>query len=169
MTALSIPAAGLPKTAGVVAISPLTDDSLDRAVCGGGVRPLPRTSAFEDHGGCAGSLASPVAIDLHDMPPVMIHAGADELLVGDAELMTNRLRHPACRPSRSRRLKVLANRCFSALSQCSPSRDSRRHGPILSVFVPKMDRGARRGTHARVCSLITYERNGRLVWESRNH
>ena len=97
----------------------------------------------------AGSLASPVAIDFHDMPPVMIHAGADELLVGDAELMTNR--------------------CFSALSQCSPSRNSRRHGPILSVFVPKMDRGARRGTHARVCSLITYERNGRLVWESRNH
>jgi len=153
MTALSIPAAALPKTAGVVAISPLTDDSLDRAVCGGGVRPLPRTSAFEDHGGCAGSLASPVAIDFHDMPPVMIHAGADELLVGDAELMTNRLRHPACRPSRSRRLKVLANRCFSALSQCSPSRDSRRYGPILSVFVPKMDRGARRG-HPRAGVLV---------------
>jgi len=26
------------------------------------------------------------------MPPVMIHAGVDELLVGDAELMTDRLR-----------------------------------------------------------------------------
>jgi acetyl esterase/lipase len=37
-------------------------------------------------------LASPVAEDLHAMPPVMIHAGADEPLVGDADLMTDRLR-----------------------------------------------------------------------------
>jgi hypothetical protein len=37
-------------------------------------------------------LASPIAEDLRGMPPVMIHAGADELLIGDAELMTDRLR-----------------------------------------------------------------------------
>jgi acetyl esterase/lipase len=39
-----------------------------------------------------GPLVSPVAEDLRDMPAVMIHAGADELLVGDAEMMADRLR-----------------------------------------------------------------------------
>jgi len=106
MTALSIPAAGLPKPAGVVAISPLTDIHPDRAGCGTAAhcsvfppqaaavfaRYVARTQSRITVHGEPGPLASPVAEDLRDMPPVMIHAGADELLRGDAELMTDRLR-----------------------------------------------------------------------------
>ncbi len=106
MTALSIPAAGLPKPAGVVAISPLTDIRPDRAGCGTAAhcsafppqaaavfaRYVARTQSRITVHGELGPLASPVAEDLRDMPPAMIHAGADELLRGDAELMTDRLR-----------------------------------------------------------------------------
>jgi acetyl esterase/lipase len=106
MTALSVSAAGLPKPAGVVAISPLTDITPDRAA-GRTARDCPvfppraaamfarylaRAHARITVDGQAGPLASPVAEDLRDMPPVMIHAGVDELLVDDAELMTDRLR-----------------------------------------------------------------------------
>jgi acetyl esterase/lipase len=105
MTALSIPAAGLPKPAGVVAISPLTDIRPDRAGCEKvrcSVFPLEAAAVFARYlaraqsritvHGEPGPLASPVAEDLRGMPPVMIHAGADELLRGDAELMADRLR-----------------------------------------------------------------------------
>ena len=106
MTALSIPAVGLPKPAGVVTISPLTDIRPDRAGCGKAARcsvfPPQAAAVFARYvaraqsritvDGEPGPLASPVAEDVHDMPPVMIHAGADELLRGDAELMTDRLR-----------------------------------------------------------------------------
>jgi acetyl esterase/lipase len=105
MTALSASAAGLPRPAGVVAISPLTDISPDRAACGTRTctvfpprttavfaRYLARAHARITVNGQEGPLASPFAEDLRDMPPVMIHAGAEELLVGDAELMTDRLR-----------------------------------------------------------------------------
>jgi acetyl esterase/lipase len=85
-------------TIGVVAISPLTDISADRAVCGTErgcpVFPPQAAAVFARYlaqahsritvDGEPGPLASPVAEDLRDMPPVMIHAGADELLVGDA-------------------------------------------------------------------------------------
>jgi acetyl esterase/lipase len=106
MTALSIPATELPKPAAVVAISPLTDIGPDRAGCGKARRcpVFPRQAAIvfarylaRAHSritvnGQEGPLTSPVAEDLHDMPPVMIRAGADELLAGDAELMADRLR-----------------------------------------------------------------------------
>jgi len=106
MTALSIPAVGLPKPAGVVAISPLTDIRPDRAGRGKAARcsvfPPQAAAVFARYvaraqsritvDGEPGPLASPVAEDVRDLPPVMIHAGADELLRGDAELMTDRLR-----------------------------------------------------------------------------
>ncbi|HEY5857930.1 MAG TPA: alpha/beta hydrolase [Aldersonia sp.] len=106
MTALSIPDLGLPKPAGVVAISPLTDaDPAHRLEheyppnC-----PLFPTQAVEVFArylaraqsritvnGEPGPLISPIEEDLRGMPPVMIHAGADELLRDDAERMTDRL------------------------------------------------------------------------------
>jgi acetyl esterase/lipase len=55
-------------------------------------RDVARTQSRIKVHGEPGPLASPVAEDLRDIPPVMIHAGADELLRGDAELMTDRLR-----------------------------------------------------------------------------
>jgi alpha/beta hydrolase fold len=89
MTALSVSAAGLPKPAGAGAISPLT------AACGTArdcpvfppraaamfARYLARAHARITVNGQEGPLASPVAEDLRDMPPVMIHAGVDELLL----------------------------------------------------------------------------------------
>lgn len=106
MTALSIRDLELPKPAAVVTISPLTDISPDRARCrmpGAATafpqqaaavftRYLARAHARITVNGHKGPLVSPVAEDLRGMPPVMIHAGADELLIGDAELMTDRLR-----------------------------------------------------------------------------
>ena len=106
MTALSVAAAGLPKPAGVVAISPLTDIAPDRVACRTSrdcamfppraavmfARYLARAHSRITVDGQDGPLVSPIAEDLGDMPPVMIHAGADELLVDDAELMSDRLR-----------------------------------------------------------------------------
>lgn len=104
MTALTIARRPLPPPAGVVAISPLTDVSPDRADCTRDKCPmfppgaaavltryLARAHARITVDGEPGPLASPVDEDLSAMPPVMIHAGAHELLRGDAELMSNRL------------------------------------------------------------------------------
>jgi acetyl esterase/lipase len=104
MTALATKAAGLSKPAAVVAISPLTDISPDRTGCrrGRGLMFPPRAAeAFNRYlarahdricvDGRPGPLLSPIEEDLRDLPPVMIHAGADELLIGDAELMADRL------------------------------------------------------------------------------
>jgi alpha/beta hydrolase fold len=66
MTALSVSAAGLPKPAGAAAMF---------------ARYLARAHARITVNGEEGPLASPVAEDLRDMPPVMIHAGVDELLL----------------------------------------------------------------------------------------
>jgi acetyl esterase/lipase len=105
MTALSVEAAHLPKPAGVVGVSPLTDVSIERVEC-----QQPRDSMFPPRAAAAftrylarahsrvciagqsTSLVSPVEEDLGDLPPVMIHAGSDELLAGDARLMAKRLR-----------------------------------------------------------------------------
>ena len=80
------------KPAGGVPISPLTNICPDRAVCGKArgclVFPPPAAAVFaatspERSRGSRwtepGPLASPVAEDCPKLPPVMIHAGADEL------------------------------------------------------------------------------------------
>jgi acetyl esterase/lipase len=104
MTALSIPAAGWPKPAGVVAISPLTDIGPDRAVCrkerGCSVFPprrrrcSPATSPERSRGSRWTASRDRWRLrsqkTVAKLPPVMIHAGADELR-GDAELVTDRL------------------------------------------------------------------------------
>lgn len=106
MAALSIPEQGLPKPAGVVAISPLTAadpaHKLEREhppncpvfptqAVEVFARYLARAQSRITVNGEPGPLISPIEEDLRGMPPVMIHAGADELLRDDAERMTDRL------------------------------------------------------------------------------
>lgn len=105
MAALSIPRLGLPKPAGVVAISPITDlRPRTEAVSDTPTWPvfppstlqvfsryLTRAQSRITVKGEAELLISPIAEDLRDLPPVMIHAGANEILRTDAERMTDRL------------------------------------------------------------------------------
>lgn len=106
MTTLAVLETDLPRPAGVVAISPLTDadpvrrrKNLDVQRCplfppravDVLARYIRRAQSRIVVDGEPGPLASPVDEDLSRMPPVMIHAGADELLRPDAELMSERL------------------------------------------------------------------------------
>lgn len=106
MTALALRKSGLPAPAGIVAMSPLTDLDVERKArhrnadrCA--LFTLQAVEAFIEHlhvvqarfadDGKWTSLQSPVDADLSAMPPVQIHAGAEELLLQDAEFMTERL------------------------------------------------------------------------------
>lgn len=111
MTTLELIARGKPRPAGLATISPLTD--LDPArklahrnarrcsmfTCGG-------LSMFAEYLGhrerrlgrtAAAALPAPVDADLSEMPPVAIHASADELLLPDAELMAQCLHQAGVR------------------------------------------------------------------------
>jgi acetyl esterase/lipase len=156
MTALSIPATGLPKPAGVVALSPLTDLRADR----GGSRPARRCPVFPPQAaavfvrylakaharitvnGKPGPLASPVAEDLRDLPPVMIHAGADELLLSDAELMTDRLR--AAGVPRDLHLWQGQVHAFAVAANATP--ESRRVITMMGRFVQDVTTADRRAS-----------------------
>jgi acetyl esterase/lipase len=107
MTALAIADAGLPTPAGVLALSPLIDTDIDRRAERGSAVACPlfpgaavdslvqyiqatHTRLVID--GEPGPPACPLDNDLSVLPPVMIHAGEDELLRGDAEAMTEQVR-----------------------------------------------------------------------------
>ncbi|MDG3013753.1 alpha/beta hydrolase [Speluncibacter jeojiensis] len=105
---LALRAAGLPAPACLVTFSPLTDvGDMARKQRGPKARecpllPVEALDAFTRYierahrrlcvDGSPGPLANPVEEDLSGMPPVMIQAGSDEMLIGDAELMACRLR-----------------------------------------------------------------------------
>lgn len=107
MTALALAASDLPRPAGVVALSPLVDLDTDRraewdaqALCpmfpGAAVRSLVRY-IDDAHArlvveGSIGPSVCPLDNDLSVLPPVMIHAGHDELLRSDAECMAEAVR-----------------------------------------------------------------------------
>jgi acetyl esterase/lipase len=104
MTTDAIKQRGLPRPAGIVAMSPLTDlDPIHKArhrnVKRCSLFTLEAVQAFTDHlrrthetfETDAAPLVSPVNLDLSAMPPVQIHAASGELLLQDSELMTERL------------------------------------------------------------------------------
>lgn len=106
MTTLAVLETDLPRPAGVVAISPLTDADPVRRRRNLDVQRCPlfppravdvlaryirRAQSRIVVDGEPGPMASPVDEDLSRMPPVMIHAGTDEILRPDAELMSKRL------------------------------------------------------------------------------
>ena len=112
MLTLKVIANGDPAPAGIATVSPLTDlDTRRRLVhrnanrCsmfGRGVLPIFAKYVDECHrrlstGGRHRPLLPPVDADLSQMPPVAIHASADELLLHDAELMTLRLHRAGVR------------------------------------------------------------------------
>ncbi len=103
MTAHSIARRGLPAPAGIVAMSPLTDLDTSRKArhrnanrCS--LFSLRAVESFVTHlkrtqqkfSGVS-RLRAPVDLSVGCMPPVQIHAAAGELLLQDAELMTERL------------------------------------------------------------------------------
>ncbi len=105
MTALSLARMDLPAPAGVAAISPLTEvgvrPDLARDALPGPVLPARALDAFARYlprahrritvEGETGPLVSPVDEDVSVLPPVLIHAGANEILHDDAERMAERL------------------------------------------------------------------------------
>jgi acetyl esterase/lipase len=112
MTALSLGQAGLPKPAGVVAMSPLTEFDATRKLAHPNAnrcamfpaRALPFLDRYIDRAyarirveGEQGPLVSPVDEDLRGMPPVLMHVAKDELLYSDADLMAERLRRSGVR------------------------------------------------------------------------
>lgn len=107
MTALAIAESDLPRPAGIVALSPLVDLDSDRraehdmrSACpmfpGSAVQSLVRyiegTHTRLTVDGEPGPLICPLDNDLSVLPPVMIHAGHDELLRSDAESMARAVR-----------------------------------------------------------------------------
>ncbi|UYP18202.1 alpha/beta hydrolase [Rhodococcus sp. Z13] len=107
MTALAIAESDLPRPAGIVALSPLIDLDARRraefdvqASCpmfpGAAVQSLVRyiegTHTLLTVDGEPGPLLCPLDNDLSVLPPVMIHAGHDELLRSDAESMSDAVR-----------------------------------------------------------------------------
>jgi len=112
MTVLRLIERGEVTPAGIATVSPLTDLGLlrRRNHCNAkrcsmfSETALPILSRYAERcyrklgvkGGYL-SLISPVDADLTAMPPVTIHAGSDELLLHDAELMTQRLHRAGVR------------------------------------------------------------------------
>ncbi|MEZ0352273.1 alpha/beta hydrolase [Mycobacterium sp. pR1184] len=106
MTTLAAIRTQLATPAGVATVSPFTDANPERKLKHRNAR---RCSMFtagalsifsrylgevqlpDGPGSSAGHVVSPVDADLSALPPVAIHAGADELLLVDAELMAERL------------------------------------------------------------------------------
>jgi acetyl esterase/lipase len=112
MLALNMIELGDQAPAGVATVSPLTDlDSSRRlahpnarrcAMFGHGVLPIFAKYVEQCHqrlsaAGSPCALVPPVDADLSQMPPVTIHASADELLLHDAELMARRLHEDGVR------------------------------------------------------------------------
>lgn len=106
MTTLLAIRDGEMRPAGVATISPFTDADPARKLRHRNARKcsmftrgaftmfaqyLGRATLLEDQCDTAGRVASPVDADLSGLPPVTIHASADELLLADAELMAERL------------------------------------------------------------------------------
>ena len=107
MTALALAESELPRPAGIVALSPLVDLDSERraehdmrAACpmfpGAAVQSLVQyiegTHTRLTVDGEPGPLMCPLDNDLSVLPPVMIHAGDDELLRSDAESMARAVR-----------------------------------------------------------------------------
>lgn len=107
MTALALAEAELPKPAGILALSPLVDTDVDRRAererhteCP--LFPKSAVDSLVDYiettqtslvvDGDAALPISPLDNDLSGLPPVMIHAGEDELLRADAEVMAECVR-----------------------------------------------------------------------------
>jgi acetyl esterase/lipase len=103
---LAAAARGLPRPAGIVALSPLTDfDATAKLVhpnarrdplFAPGVLPVindlaDRTSVRLSLDGASGIPVSPVRGDLEVLPPTLIQVGSTEVLLPDAELMGERL------------------------------------------------------------------------------
>ncbi len=106
MTTLSALRSHLAKPAGIAAISPFTDadptpklhhrNARKCSMFTGGAlsmfaRYLGDAQLRDGRGNSSGCVVSPVDADLSGLPPVAIHAGSDELLLADAELMAKRL------------------------------------------------------------------------------
>ncbi|ATQ44507.1 alpha/beta hydrolase [Caulobacter mirabilis] len=97
-TAIAIRDSGLPQPAGLFAISPwanlaqtgaayaavLHDPMLTRE----GLQDM--ADAYLQGEGPGHPLASPALADLHDLPPMLIHAGSQEILASDATLLAER-------------------------------------------------------------------------------
>ncbi|HEX7323351.1 MAG TPA: alpha/beta hydrolase [Mycobacterium sp.] len=88
----------LGKPAGIATVSPFTNTNPVRhnkadscAIFPRGVLPVFTRYLRERRGRAADRVASPVDADLAGLPPVTIHASSDELLLGDSELMAQRL------------------------------------------------------------------------------
>jgi acetyl esterase/lipase len=95
MTTLAAIRRGLAKPAGVATVSPLTDADPPGKLAHRNARrcsmfPSAALSVFTRYLHRA-RVVSPVDADLSSLPPVMIHASSDELLLADAELMAKRL------------------------------------------------------------------------------
>ncbi|OBK83610.1 alpha/beta hydrolase [Mycolicibacter sinensis] len=95
MTTLAALQAGLPKPAGIAAVSPFTDPDPTtkmRHRNAGRCAMFPRGAlpAFTRYLRRA-QITSPVDADLSSLPPVTIHASSDELLLPDSEVMAERL------------------------------------------------------------------------------
>lgn len=103
---------GAAAPAGIATVSPLTDLGTPRrrthrnarrcAMFASGVLPIFAKYVEQCHqrldvGGVVRPLTPPVDADLTRLPPVTIHAGADELLLHDAELMAQRLQEAGVR------------------------------------------------------------------------
>lgn len=111
-TALRSLARGVVPAAGLAAISPLIDldpaqklahHNISRCSMFTGTAlsafaRCVRRSQCQPNGCDAEPLIDPVTADLTGMPPVMIHVGADELLLADSELVAGRLAeaHASC-------------------------------------------------------------------------
>lgn len=96
MTAIELRRQGLPRPAGVVAMSPLADWGLPPLASPGSCAVFPRTArdmfrAFAVRAAGGEQPESPAHCDLTGLPPTLIQAGTAELLHPDAELIAQRL------------------------------------------------------------------------------
>jgi acetyl esterase/lipase len=112
MTTLAAIRTRLVRPAGIATISPFTDadpgrklrhrnarrcSMFTRGALSMFARYLGEARLPDGHGGTTGRIESPVDVDLSALPPVAIHASADELLLPDAELMAERLQFSGVR------------------------------------------------------------------------
>ncbi|HEX3175437.1 MAG TPA: alpha/beta hydrolase [Methylomirabilota bacterium] len=100
-TLLALRERGLPRPAGGVCISPWVDltnsaasyrtkASVDPIVTQEGIGLM--TRAYVGDGDPRRPLVSPLYADLHDLPPLLIHVGSDEVLLDDAVGLAERAR-----------------------------------------------------------------------------
>ncbi|MGN5236625.1 alpha/beta hydrolase [Rhodococcus sp. SJ-3] len=152
MTALALAEAKLPKPAGILALSPLVDTDVDRRAGRGRHTECPlfpeaAVDSLVDYietaqtrlvvNGDAALPICPLDNDLSVLPPVMIHAGEDELLRTDAEAMTEEVRASGGQCE----LHLWRNQvhAFPVLADALP--ESRRALRIAGRFVKTVTRG----------------------------